>query len=116
MAGFEVIIYGRFWAITEGLLPLEQGANVNDQSEETKETPLHAALCSTDRILYDRVLDVLLSRGANPNLPAADGVVTAGLMRDARTKGEIALHRAAAFGEEGTVKMLLGRWSPAGSP
>ena len=28
-------------------------------------------------------------------------------MRDARTKGETALHRAAAFGEEGTVKMLL---------
>jgi ankyrin repeat protein len=88
-------------------LLLEHGANVNDQSEETKETPLHASLCSTDRILYDRVVEVLLSKGADPNLPAANGVETGGFMRDARTKGETALHRAAAFGEEGTVKMLL---------
>ena len=89
------------------LLLLEHGANVNDQSDESKETPLHAALCSTDRILYDRVLEVLLARGANPNLPTADGMVTEGFMRDARTKGETPLHRAAAFGEEATVKMLL---------
>jgi ankyrin repeat protein len=89
------------------LLLLEHGANVNDQSGESKETPLHASLCSTDRTLLDRVVEVLLSRGADPNLPAAIGVETEGFMRDARTKGETPLHRAAAFGEEETVKMLL---------
>jgi hypothetical protein len=98
--GLSAACFHGHWRLC--LLLLEHGANVNDQSEQTKETPLHAALCSTDRILYDRVFEVLLSRGANPNLAAADGVVTAGFMRDARTKGETALHRAAAFGEEGT--------------
>jgi hypothetical protein len=34
-------------------------------------------------------------------------MVSGGFMRDARTKGETPLHRAAAFGEEATVKMLL---------
>jgi uncharacterized protein len=90
------------------LLLLDHGAEVNDQSAVTKETPLHSALCSTDRSLYDRVVEVLLSRGANPNLPAADGAGTEAFIRDARTKGETALHRAAAFGGEATVKMPLG--------
>jgi uncharacterized protein len=103
--GLSTACFHGHWRLC--LLLLEQGANVNDQSEETKETPLHAALCSTDRVRYDRVLEVLLSRGANPNLPAADGMVSGGFMRDARTKGETPLHRAAAFGEEATVKMLL---------
>ena len=103
--GLSAACFHGHWRLC--LLLLEHGANVNDQSEETKETPLHASLCTTDRILYDRVVEVLLSRGADPNLPAANGVATGGFMRDARTKGETALHRAAAFGDEGTVKMLL---------
>ena len=103
--GLSAACFHGHWRLC--ILLLEHGANVNDQSEENKETPLHASLCSTDRILYDRVVQVLLSRGADPNLSAADGVATGGFMRDARTKGETALHRAAAFGEEGTVKMLL---------
>lgn len=103
--GLNAACFHGHWRLC--LLLLERGANVNDQSEETRETPLHASLCSTDRILYDRVVEVLLSRGADPNLPAATGVETGGFMRDARTKGETALHGAAAFGEEGTVKMLL---------
>ena len=103
--GLSTACFHGHWRLC--LLLLEHGANVNDQSDENKETPLHAALCSTDRILYDRVVEVLLSKGADPNLPTADGVATGGFMRDARTKGETALHRAAAFGEEGTVKMLL---------
>jgi len=103
--GLSTACFHGHWRLC--LLLLEHGANVNDQSDENKETPLHAALCSTDRILYDRVVEVLLSKGADPNLPTANGVTTGGFMRDARTKGETALHRAAAFGEEGTVKMLL---------
>jgi ankyrin repeat protein len=88
-------------------LLLEHGADVNDQSTETKETPLHAAICNTDRTTYDPELQVLLAHGANPNLATAADVVTEGFMRDCRTKGETALHRAAAFGEQGTIKLLL---------
>lgn len=89
------------------LLLLENGAQVNDQAKDTLETPLHAALSHTDRVVYDRVVEVLLAHGADPNLATAPGVETGAFMRDCRTKGETTLHRAAAFGEEGTIAMLL---------
>jgi ankyrin repeat protein len=88
---------------------IEQGANVNDADPENGETPLHAALCTTDRVAHDRVLKVLLDAGADPNVATLDGAVTGGFMRDARTKGETPLHRAAAFGNEGTIGLLLER-------
>jgi ankyrin repeat protein len=53
--GLSAACFHGHWRLC--LLLLEHGANVSDQSEETKETPLHAALCSTDRVLYDRVLE-----------------------------------------------------------
>jgi ankyrin repeat protein len=86
---------------------LEQGADVNQALPDTGETPLHAALCKTDRVVYDRVLKVLLSFGANPNCATKNGVETGGFMRDCRTKGETPLHRAAAFGDENTIQLLL---------
>jgi uncharacterized protein len=86
---------------------IEQGADVNDADPENGETALHAALCTTDRVAHDRVLRVLLDAGANPNVATLDGAVTEGFMRDARTKGETPLHRAAAFGNEETISLLL---------
>jgi ankyrin repeat protein len=86
---------------------IEQGADVNAADSETGETPLHSALCTTDRVSHDRVLDVLLSAGANPNRATKSGIETGGFMRDARTRGETPLHRAAAFGGEATIELLL---------
>ena len=57
--------------------------------------------------VHDRVLEVLLYGGANPNVVTKNGVMTEGFMRDARTKGETPLHRAAAFGCEDTIELLL---------
>jgi ankyrin repeat protein len=93
------------WRLCQFLL--EQGANVNRPLPESGETPLHAALCKTDRVVYDRVLKVLLSHGANPNIATKVGGETGGFMRDVRTRGETPLHRAAAFGEEDTIDLLL---------
>jgi uncharacterized protein len=86
---------------------IEQGADVNDADPENGETPLHAALCTTDRVAHDRVLKVLLAAGADTNVATLDGANTDGFMRDARTKGETPLHRAAAFGTEETIRLLL---------
>jgi uncharacterized protein len=93
------------WRLCKFLI--ENGADVNAADGQNGETPLHSALCSTDRVAHDKVLEVLLSSGANPNLAAKDGAETGGFMRDARTKGETPLHRAAAFGTEDTIQLLL---------
>jgi ankyrin repeat protein len=103
--GLNAASFHGHWRLCK--LLLERGARVNEPLPDTGETPMHAALCNTDRIVYDRVLKVLLSHGANPNCATKAGVETGGFMRDSRTKGETPLHRAAAFGESETIKLLL---------
>lgn len=86
---------------------IEQGADVNEPVPETGESPLHAALCTTNRQTHDPVVRVLLSKAANPNCVTKPSVATDHFMRDCRTKGETPLHRAAAFGTESVIQMLL---------
>ena len=86
---------------------IDNGADVNEAQSDTGETALHAAVSKTDRDRFDPVLSVLLTRGANPNCATKPGVETGHFMRDCRTKGETPLHRAAAFGTEATIQMLL---------
>ena len=93
------------WRLCEFLI--EHGADVNRPLPDTGESPLHAALCTNQRVAHDLVLKVLLAHGANPNCATRPGVETGGFMRDCRTKGETPLHRAAAFGTEETIQMLL---------
>ncbi len=103
--GLSAASFHGHWRLCKFLL--EQGANANHPHPDTGETPLHAALSKTDRLVYDQVVKVLLAHGAYPNAPTKPGVETAAFMRDCRTKGETPLHRAAAFGDEGTIKLLL---------
>ncbi len=93
------------WRLCKFLL--ERGANVNAPLPDTGETPLHAALSKADRIVYDRVLHVLLAHNADPNCVTKDGVESGSFMRDARTRGETPLHRAAAFGGNEAISLLL---------
>ena len=92
------------WRLCKFLL--EQGADANWADADTGETSLHNVLSKTDRLMYDQVLVVLLSHGANPNVATRYGVETGAFMRDCRTKGETPLHRAAAFGEVETIQLL----------
>jgi hypothetical protein len=93
------------WRLCEFLI--EQGADVNKPLSDTGETPLHAALCTTNRLAHDLVMRVLLGHGANVNCVTKPGMETGGFMRDCRTKAETPLHRAAAFGTEDTIQLLL---------
>lgn len=93
------------WRLCQFLL--ERGADSNRPLAETGETPLHAAVCKANRPAYDLVLKVLLARGADPNAVTNPHVDTGDFMRDARTKGETPLHRAAAFGSEEAIRLLL---------
>jgi ankyrin repeat protein len=86
---------------------IEQGADVNKPQLDTGETPLHAALCTADRRNHDAVVALLLAHGANPNCATKPSTATDHFMRDIRTRGETPLHRAAAFGTEATIQMLL---------
>lgn len=93
------------WRLCQFLL--QHGANSNHAASDSGETPLHAALCNTNRLGRNLVLKVLLAHGANPNVHTRPGVETGCFMRDCRTKGETPLHRAAAFGDEEAVQLLL---------
>jgi len=93
------------WRLCQFLI--ENGANVNHPLPDTAETPLHAALCKTDSLTHELVVKVLLAGGANPNSKTKESVETGGFMRDCRTKAETPLHRAAAFGTEETIQLLL---------
>src|SRR5215467_13897524 len=93
------------WKLCEFLL--ENGASANFVDPETGETPLHSALCTPTRLARNLVMKVLLAKSANPNCATKHDIETAAFMRDCRTKGETPLHRAAAFGDEEAIQMLL---------
>lgn len=93
------------WQLVEFLL--EHGADADYPLPDTGETPLHAALCKANRPRYDVVVKVLLAHGASPNRVTKPGAETGSFMRDCRTKGETPLHRAAAFGTETAIQLLL---------
>lgn len=93
------------WRLCQFLL--EQGADPNYRMADTGETALHAALSVVNRPANELSAKVLLDAGADPNILTILDVVTGCLMRDARTKGEAPLHRAAAFCSTDVIRALL---------
>ncbi|MGQ0798777.1 MAG: ankyrin repeat domain-containing protein [Pseudomarimonas sp.] len=93
------------WQLCQYLLA--QGAEVNRPLAETGETALHAALCSDDWVRHDPVVRGLLAAGADVAAVTLIGQPTGAFMRDCRTRGETALHRAAAFASLTTIQRLL---------
>ncbi len=98
-------VFHGHWPLVQFLV--EQGADVTHALPDTGETPLHSALCKANRPAYDLIVRVLLAAGADPNRRTTPDVETGSFMRDCRTKGETPLHRAAAFGSEEVVQLLL---------
>jgi ankyrin repeat protein len=99
----EAAFHGH-WRLCE--LLIEKGADPKHPLADTAETPLHLALTS-GRPGAHLVAKVLLLAGADPNAATTAGMETGSLMRDARTKGETPLHRAAAFASAETIQLLL---------
>ncbi len=93
------------WQLCQFLL--EQGADPNYTIEETGESILHNALCLPNRPVSNLIVKMLLAYGAKPNIQTLPNKETGGFMRDAVTKQETPLHRAAAFGNEETIQLLL---------
>jgi len=103
--GLHGAAFHGYWKLCQFLI--ENGADVNQPAPDTGETPLHAALCKANRPAYDLVLTILLENGANPNCVTKPNCETDCFMRDCRTKAETPLHRAAAFGTEQAIQLLL---------
>lgn len=93
------------WQLCQFLL--ESGADAKASDPDTGESLLHAALCKAMSPAHELVVKVLLAHGADPNCVTKPNVETGGFMRDCRTKAETPLHRAAAFGSEHMIRMLL---------
>ncbi len=74
------------WRLRKFLLG--RGADANRPLPNTGESPLHAALCTTNRLRHDLVLRVLLAQGANPNCATKPSVETGVFMLGCRSKGE----------------------------
>jgi uncharacterized protein len=85
---------------------LRAGADPNRGRDESGETPLHHALATREP---DRtaLVKLLLDHGADPNASTKPGVPSLNFWRDARTRGETPLHRAAAFSPRETIELLL---------
>ncbi len=98
-------VFHGHWQLTQFLI--ERGADVNHALPDTGEVPLHAALCKANRPVFERIVALLLEHGADPNRATRPGVETGAFMRDVRTKAETPLHRAAAFGSERSIELLL---------
>jgi len=93
------------WRLCQFLI--EQGADVNAPLPATGETPLHAALSKANRLKYTPIVRILLASQADPNRAAHPSAETGAFMRDCRTKADTPLHRAAAFGNEEDIQLLL---------
>jgi uncharacterized protein len=103
--GLNAAVFHGHWPLCQFLI--EHGADVNYPLPSTGETPLHSALCKANRPVYDLILKILLANSADPNCTTKPGIETDGFMRDCRTKAETPLHRAAAFGSEVAIDLLI---------
>jgi uncharacterized protein len=85
-------------------LLLEYHADPNLGRESTQETPLHHTTAGSGRI---EIIRMLLQAGADPNRKASVGLPSLQFNDGRHVRGETPLHRAAAYAEAETVRLLV---------
>lgn len=103
--GLDDAVFHGHWQLAEYLIEL--GADPNHADAATGERPLHKALSKANRPNYHHAVTVLLVAGADPRVTTKTRAPTHAFMRAAFTRGETPLHRAAAFAEPDTIRMLM---------
>ena len=87
---------------------IEKGADVNFSFKDTGENALHYTICKTSEMdERTEIVKLLVDAGIDVTKKTNKGAVTLCFMRDAFLKAETPLHRAAAYGNEPIIKMLL---------
>ena len=86
---------------------LQHGAHPNQGHAESLETPLHHALARAGDTDGKELIQLLIDHSADVNAKTKPGIVSFNFWRDARTRGETPLHRAAAYASIEIVEMLL---------
>ncbi|HTE27264.1 ankyrin repeat domain-containing protein [Flavitalea sp.] len=87
---------------------IEKGANPNFSFKKTGENALHYAICKTSEMeARTGIVKLLVDAGTDVNKKTIIRAETLCFMRDAFLKGETPLHRAAAYGNERIIKLLL---------
>lgn len=87
---------------------LNKGEDANFSFTNTGENALHYTLSKTSEIdERTEIVKILIAAGIDVNKKTLAGRSTLCFMRDAYLKGETPLHRAAAYGNETIIKMLL---------
>jgi ankyrin repeat protein len=86
---------------------LHHGADPNRGRAESLETPLHHALAGTRGPKRTELIQLLIDQGADVNARTRPGILSYNFWRDARTRGETPLHRAAAYASVEIVEQLL---------
>ena len=86
---------------------LTNGSDANYALPDTGETALHSVLSKSGRPANSAIVEMVLKHGADPNVRTKAGVETDAFMRDVRTRQETPLHRAASYGDETCISLLL---------
>lgn len=87
---------------------IEKGANANFSFKKTGENALHYTICKTSEMdERTEIVKFLINAGTDVNKKTNKGEATLCFMRDAFLKGETPLHRAAAYGNETIIKLLI---------
>jgi uncharacterized protein len=86
---------------------LQHGADPNRGRAASLETPLHHALAGAGRTNCAELIQLLIDTSADVNARTKPGILSYNFWRDARTRGETPLHRAAAYASVEIVEKLL---------
>jgi ankyrin repeat protein len=88
-------------------LLLQHGADPNRGRADSLETPLHHALAGHAVPNGSKLIQLLIDHGADVNARTKSGILSCNFWRDARTRGETPLHRAAAYASLEIIEKIL---------
>ena len=88
-------------------LLLASGADADATYEPTGETVLHQVITKSGDPRRTQIVRALIAAGADVRRKTSPGIPTLSFARDIRTRGETALHRAAAYGDREMIEALI---------